>query len=859
MMLWCRIKRRNQEVYVKNIKQNQLTRSISMALAGSVIAAMAAGPAHAQEQASDQGESSFALEEVLVTAQKREESLQDVAVSIQVLGNERLENLNVRAFEDFIDFLPTVSHTSGSGPGFGQIYMRGIASGGDGNHSASMPSVGYYLDEQPITTINQILDVHMYDIARVETLAGPQGTLYGQGSQAGTIRIITNNPVLGETEGGFDIEANATKSGDPGYNLNGFWNIPIGERAAIRLVAWHKEKGGYIDNVPTTMTFPGPRTHTISNAAYTQDDFNESWTTGMRAKLRVDLNDTWSVTPGLIVQESDFRGDNNHNPEFFGDLQTGQLWPTQGEDDWMQATLTLEGSIGDIDVVYAGAYLDRDLNYEYDYSDYTERWAYILTNPDYQMGNYDLAYGPYDYDYCVYYSERWDPNTDYYECAIGTQFVGAKNVFTRTSHELRFQSPGDRRLRWVAGFFYQSQEHNFDLQWIVPDLDTTRTVVLPPTGDRLYGGHTVWQTYQIREDQDTAFFGELTYDFSDQLTGTFGARYFEYDNLLYGFNGFARHCTGQYIDGEFVEIPADDGGEMQYPCFNTRILDDVAKGDDWAFKGNLEYRLDDDKLVYFTWSEGFRAGGVNRVSARVSGIPDYEPDFVTNYEIGWKTRLMDGRMRFNGALYKVDWDNFQFGFLDFTISNLTIIQNVGNSSTTGLEWELDYAVDEDNTLTFAGSWSDAELDTDFWRIDAERLEGGPPNAPAGTPMPYVPDLQLTGIWRSNFEVGGYPGFFQAAASYTGARWNDLDTLNVPARREMDAYTKVNLSAGIEKDDWTLDFYINNLFDERADIDHEDPGYDPPTNLPGRPPGHKWYTTTIRPRHFGVRYSKRFGS
>jgi outer membrane receptor protein involved in Fe transport len=831
-----------EEIHVNKYQQNQLSRSISLALAGSVAVAMAAAPAHAQESAA-----AGVLEEVLVTAQKRVENLQDVAVSIQVLGNERLENLNVRAFEDFIDFLPTVSHTSGSGPGFGQIYMRGIASGGDGNHSASMPSVGYYLDEQPITTINQILDIHMYDIARVETLAGPQGTLYGQGSQAGTIRIITNNPVLGETEGGFDIEANATKSGNPGYNLNGFWNFPIGERAAIRLVAWHKERGGYIDNVPTTMTFPGPRTHTISNAAYTQDDFNESWTTGMRAKLRVDLNDTWSVTPGLIVQESDFRGDNNHNPEFFGDLETGQLWPTQGEDDWYQASLTLEGSIGDIDVVYAGAYLDRDLNYEYDYSDYTEYWAYYLTNPDW----YDPP------GYCVYYSERWDPNTDYYECAIGKQFVGAKNVFTRTSHELRFQSPGDRQFRWVAGMFYQAQEHNFDLQWIVPDLDPARTVVLPPTGDRLYGGTTVWQTYQIREDQDTAFFGELYYDFSDKVTGTLGARYFEFDNQLYGFNGFARHCTGQYIDGVFVEIPADEGGEMQYPCFNTRILDSVAKGDDWAFKGNLEYRLDDDKLIYFTWSEGFRAGGANR--ARVEGLGGYDPDFVTNYEFGWKMQLMDGRMRFNGAVYRVDWDDFQFGFLDFTISNLTIVTNgTGTSRSEGVEWELDYAVGEDDILTFAGNWNNSELQNNFWRNPNDRDAGEPFNAPAGTPMPYVPDLQLTGIWRSNFEVGGYPAFFQAAASYTGARWNDLDVTNVRARREMDAYTKVNLSAGIERDDWSLNFFINNLFDERADIDHEDPGYGGLPNLQ-RPPGHKWFTTTIRPRHFGVRYSKRFGS
>jgi len=176
---------------MKQFNRNPLTRSISLALAGSVVAVTVVVPAQAQE------DNAAMLEEIIVTAQKRTQNLQDVALSVQVLGNEQLENLHVRAFEDFIDFLPTVSWTKGSQQGFGQIYMRGIASGGDGNHSASMPSVGYYLDEQPVTTINQVLDIHLYDIARVETLAGPQGTFYGQGSQAGTIRIITNKPVIG--------------------------------------------------------------------------------------------------------------------------------------------------------------------------------------------------------------------------------------------------------------------------------------------------------------------------------------------------------------------------------------------------------------------------------------------------------------------------------------------------------------------------------------------------------------------------------------------------------------------------------------------------------------------------------------
>jgi len=812
--------------------RNQLAKSISRALMGSIAAVTIAAPAQAQD------EDEVLLEEVIVTAAKRVQSLQDVALSIQVLGHEQLENLNIRSFEDVIDFLPTVSWTSQGGPGgpgFGQIYMRGIASGGDGNHSTSMPSVGYYLDEQPVTTINQVLPLHMYDIARIEVLAGPQGTLYGQGSQSGTIRIITNKPEIGISTGGFDLEANTTKSGDPGYNLNGFWNFPLGERAAIRLVGWHKEAAGYIDEVPATLTFPGPdddQTHTVDNSAFVEENANSVTTTGLRALLKIDLNDNWSITPGIMAQKADHEGYFDHNPEFYGELQSGRLWPASGTDDWYQASLTLDGDIGNVNLVYAGAYLDRQQDYEYDYSDYTE----------YRKFYYQYYYGEW---WCVYYNDAGD-------CAVGTQYVDAQNEFTRQSHELRFQSAGDQRLRWIGGLFYQKQEHNFDLQYTVPDSAVADSVV--------EGGNVVWQTYQIRIDRDEALFGELTFDFTEKFSGTVGARYFEYNNELFGFNGWFGNCVGQYVDGEFVEIPADEGGEIQYPCFDTRVLDDVAEGDDWVFKGNLEYRIDDQKMIYVTVSEGFRAGGVNR--ARVEGLPKYSPDFVTNYEFGWKLVLADGKVRFNGAIYQLDWDNFQFGFLDFTISNLTIVQNVGNSRTRGVEWDITWGINDRNYLTFSGAYNNAELQTDYWRLPSEQEADLPPNAPKGTPMPYVPEWQLTGIWRSNFDVGSMPGFFQAAVAYTGKRWNDLDTLNIDAasgasvRREMSAYTLVDLSAGIEKDNWMLTFYVKNALDERAQIDIEDPGYGTLPNY-NAPPGIKWTQATNRPRSFGIRWAQRF--
>ena len=789
---------------MKQLHRKPLFNAVSLAVTGSVMAATVVLPAQAAEGT---------LEEVVVTAQKRTESLQDTALSIQVLGNEQLENLGVKGFEDYILFLPTVSYTS-NGPGYGQIYMRGISSGGDGNHSASMPSVGYYLDEQPVTTINQILDINIYDIERIETLSGPQGTLYGQGSQAGTIRIITNKPKIGVNEGGYDLYAETIAHGDSGYGLDGFINIPINDRMAARVVAWYKDLGGWIDNVPGELYYPASGI-TKSNADVVEKDFNTAKVYGLRGQLKIDLNENWTLTPGLNYQKAEATGSWMHNPDHVGDHQVTRFFAEWQDEDWYQATATLEGKIGDIDLVYAGAYLDRNVDSQYDYSGYAE---YL-----------EDLYAYYGY-YCLYY----DPLGD---CADPSQYVDGDENFNRMSHELRLSGDSGGRLRWIAGLFYQRQEHLFDLQWVVPDMDPANSVV--------ENGVTTWQTHQQRIDRDKAAFGELYFDVTDRFTATFGARYFEYKNSLYGFNGWQRYCTGYYDEnGNFVQ---DNDGEPQYPCFNTGILDDVSEGDDWAFKVSGEYKLADDKLIYATWSEGFRAGGVNR--ARVPGIPKYKPDFVTNYEIGWKTEWADGSVRFNGAVYLVDWDEFQYGFLDFTISNLTIIQNVGNAETKGVEWDLNWAATENLLLTFAGSYNNAELKEDFWRSDQDRIDGLPPDAPKGTPMPYVPELQLTGIARYNFDVGSMPMFAQAAWSYRDGSWNDLEETN-PRRAYIDSYNVLNLSTGIERDNWSLAFFANNITDEAGQIDITDPGYYSPS-------GQDYNQIWIKPRNYGIRFSQKF--
>ncbi len=747
-------------------------------------------------------EDGLVIEEIIVTAQKRTSTLQDTPISLQVLGNERMEQLGIKDFADYIQYLPTVTYDS-SAPGTAQVFMRGISSGNNGNHSASMPSVGVYLDEQPITTINEILDIHAYDIARIETLAGPQGTLFGTSSQSGTLRIITNKPVIGEFEGSYAISGSTMSEGDEGYTAEGFVNIPMGEKAAVRLVGWHDKRGGYIDNVPDSITFAASGI-TIDNNNLVEDDFNEVTTSGLRAMLKVDLNENWTITPGYIYQEREADGLFSHDPEDLGELEARAFYETTFDEEWYQATLTVEGNIGGFDLVYAGSYMERDRDSLYDYTGYAE----YLEN----------LYAYYGYT-CVYYQAGG-------ACADPSQFVGGDENWNRYSHELRLQTPQDKRVRAIVGVFYQDQEHDFDLQWIVPDMNSTDSVI--------QGGKTTWQTFQIRQDQDDAIFGEVSWDVTDRLTVMGGFRSYSYENKLFGFNGFIGHCTGSYINGEFVEDRVN--GTPQYPCFDTKILDGEKDNDDTIYKVNASFEINDNVMIYATYSEGYRAGGVNR--ARVPGIPGYEEDFTENYELGWKTTLWDGRIRFNGAVYQIDWDDFQYSILDFTVSNLTIINNAGTAEVLGFEFDSEILLTDEFSLSIAGSYNDSELTEDL--INGITLE-----ASDGQDLPFSPKYQWNVIGRYETDIGEFGVHAQAAYSYTSHSWSDL---RFDARLKQHQYELLNLNAGITKNNWSLDLFVHNATDERAEISRGDPGY--PSSIDTT-------TNVNRPRIVSLRFSQRF--
>src|SRR6266850_2805717 len=396
-----------------------------------------------------QAQDTTTLGEVVVTAQKRSENLQDVPISLEALSSQKLEELHVQNFQDYVKILPSVTMTPGvgSGAGFAAVYMRGIVTGGDGQATTSQPSVGMYLDEQPITTIQGNLDIHMYDIARVEALAGPQGTLYGASSQAGTIRIITNKPDASKFAAGYTLEGNSITGGDAGYIAEGFLNLPIHEKAAVRLVGWTLHDAGWIDNVAGTRTYPGDASTTaddvvVNNAAYAKDNYNTLDTTGGRAALRIDLNDNWAMTPVLQVQKQERKGSWGDDLSTFLVGGTSSVMHFRKEfsnDKWYQAGLTIEGKIGNFDLVYSGNYLNRDVDASFDYSDYSYFYDALYTTGYFAGLFLDNA------------GQRTNP----------AQSFENDDHYTKQSHELRISSPQENRFRGMLGFFWQDQFHKF--------------------------------------------------------------------------------------------------------------------------------------------------------------------------------------------------------------------------------------------------------------------------------------------------------------------------------------------------------------------------------------------------------------
>lgn len=617
------------------------------------------------------------IEEVIVTAQKKSENLQDVPISVNTLSNEDLNNLNIKDFSDYVLQLPSVSAIQRR-PGMGQIFMRGISDGGNSNQSLQGPAVAIYLDESPVTMIGDNLDVHVYDIERIESLSGPQGTLYGAASQAGNLRIITNKP-SSDFDTGFNVSLDTTSGGGLSNMVESFINIPLSDNAAIRIVGYNDKDAGYIDSVSDSITFPLSGI-TRGNDDYVENDFNDSVKSGYRAALRINLDDNWVLDGSIMGQNLESDGVWDHDPDRLGSYKVGRFFEDSQEDDWTRFSATITGDLGFADLTFTTSSLDRDFEVLSDYSHYSI--------DGYVEGYYTC--------YTSYFGPCVDPSIQF------------ENDTSQTfdTHEIRLSSNSDNRLSWILGAFYTENETKYNSQWHIPPIHPDAKV---PTSKDLY-----YQTDQVRKDSEDAIFGELYYQLNDKTNITIGHRRFDNETKLNGFVGTVWWPSSLY------------GSSTRPDNVNS-----VFKGKDSITKLNIAYDVSDDTMIYLTKSEGYRPGGANRTQQLGS---TYDADFLKNTEFGFKSIFSNGKARLNGALYQMNWDDIQLGWFDSSISLLGLVDNIGKAESSGYELDLRYLLTDNLSFNIAASKNDAKLKADY-------VLRGSVRARNGQDLPFTPDLK----------------------------------------------------------------------------------------------------------------------
>ena len=835
-------------------------------------------------------QSQATIEEVVVTSRKKSESLQDVPLSVATLGEQNLEEKGINVFEDYLLQLPGVT-AGGSGPGQSTIYIRGLASTTPNLTTAGVgglaPNVSFYLDEQPLAYPGRNLDVYAADVSRIEVLSGPQGTLFGASSQAGVVRMITNKPVIGESASSLEIETRSMAEGDMGSKFEYMSNIPLTESSALRFVAYRDRRGGYIDQVagsvsardsaawrpagtirsnglPVSQARDGWRANAdLSNVnipsvdAIVEDDVNTTTYEGFRASIKAELNDNWdalvSVTNQTIESDGVFFADPT-----LGDLEVNRYHDDHIEDEFDNISLTLTGSIGDLEVVYAGAYTDRQSDQRIDYTDYLF------------VGKY-LPY--YICDYYVTYTTFAPGNVPTGDCGTADLYVDSIVESEVQTHEFRVNAPLSDTMSLTAGVFMSDlelTEHNmftypgalvsdigYGLNYALTDTSVTG---VPLTGSSSWAGagwHSGRGPYSPpvmfindikRTDKQQGIFGELSIDVSDTSELTVGARWYDIEVDLEGSanssfsTGFipagAPHNDRQRYGTNLSNKYNGPGGNSGNPALDAMDHPDKAETDGVIGKVTYSWNTSEDIMYYLTWSEGFRPGLLNRPGGDSNAtytVPFItESDEVTNYEFGWKTVLSDGRLRFNGSLFMVDIAGLQTSILDPSITNLFFSDNAADAEITGLEGDFVYYPDAEGWM-ISGAFS--MLDTE---ITKTLTSSG--DVVAGKELAFAPGMQGNLSARKEWAMtSGNMGHFQTQLTFSDDSYSDIIE---PNKAQQDSYSYVNVRAGVSNDMWLAEVYIDNLTDERGEISNNYV-FD------------RMRVTYIRPTTIGLRFKRNF--
>lgn len=855
------------------MKSNQkLSRTIAAILSASAAhAVFAAGAAQTDAPqataaaTSTTAASAESLQTVIVTAERRSENIQNVPISIQALTGATLKQLNVQTFEDYVKYLPNVS-TGTMGPGQGTVFMRGLSVGVLGTQGqgsvGGFPNVAVYLDDQSAIVPGRNLDIYAVDLQRIEVLEGPQGTLFGAGAEAGVVRYITNKPVLDATEVDVNAGYGVTAHGDPNSKGNAVFNIPlINDKLAARVAVFTDHRGGYINNLPAYFArgstdlgiennFGGvvpPNSVVINNYNMTGNAINPVSYQGIRGELLFKINDDWDVLVSQMYQDMNAQGVFYEMP--FGSEGAGltssgapiggqplppysvNLFnPSFDRDKFENTALTIDGKIGPLSLVYTGAYLVRNVEQVQDYTNYA-RGVYGVY---YQCTNvYNQSAGVT----CYSPSSVWSDNE--------------RN--THLSQELRVSTPSDWRLRGIAGLYWEDYKLYDDTEWLYKSVPQCAP-----------GGPTVDCFLPIQPWQDgpanrpglrnanTGFFDDfqrtfiqkaayLSADFDivpHKLTVTGGIRYFDMYNASYGGDVGSFYCYQYTPTTYFGACPAPYGTDFAKQ--NPHQLVQTGK----RGRADLSWHVTPDKLLYYTYSQGFRPGGFNRgSSARLpdaNGVAQYETplfylsDDLTNNELGWKTLWFDHRVEFNGALYQENWSNAQVGFFcpQCGLGNLTFGTNGPDYRVRGIELQLAARLMTGLTVQGSAAWNSGQL------INSPALRDNNPKSPnygkpittyykggvatpledvygqPGSPLANSPPFEANLRLRYDWLIGNYAPFVQVGAqhqSHSQSAAGHVESYNQPA------WTTYDASAGVSKDSWTVSLVGTNITNTNASL------------------------------------------
>lgn len=767
-------------------------------LAAAVVAALyPAMPAIAQEE-------SAGLEEIIVTATRRELNMQDVAQSITAFSNDDLEQMGIKTMSDYIKAMPSVGLTEVR-PGITSLVMRGISTGAREYRLDS--TVAVYLDDQAMTTSSQHVSVRAIDMERIETLPGPQSTLFGSSAQAGTLRLITNKPNPNQFSGEIGLDVGSTTGGGTSHDVNGHINIPlIADTLAVRAVAYTSHDAGWVDNVLGT-SYSG----NFDNSDVVQNDYNEYDTDGGRIAALWNISDRWSTMLTYTTEKTESLGEWETDPSL-GEHKIVRFHVDNRQDDWNSTSLTINGDLGFASLSVTGTHFERDFAYDWDNNAYSQKkdrayaGAYLrytencyATNPNY--GDSSCLYAGYYAGYS--YAPR------YYTNYVFSTLINDQQQ-ERDALEIRLQSQGEGKLQWMLGGYY---EDVFDT-WhyftnMEENVNTTSWATaqayayyykytsgydnlqypLPPTTHH-------YQQDMRRTNKQIAVFGEVDYDLTDKLTVTVGARWAQNER-----DEIDRY---QWPEG----LPTIGG-------YGTGgFYGDQGKSDDTFYKLGAQYHSSDEVMFYGLFSQGFRLGGSNSIRAASSGfVPrNYQPDYLDNYEIGMKSQWADNTVQLNVSVFHMRWTDYQvsvFGIGQWWIRGTV---NADTAESTGVELSATWQATDNFKIKGSLFRANAEFTSNFFEpSDPTSLKFR-----KGMAMPNSPDAKA---WLSlTYDIpnvfGGDMWVYYDIA-YQAETWNRDDfILNNDTRGLAPSWTHSNLSFGLDfNNNLNFTLLVNNLFDE----------------------------------------------